>query len=695
VISPTEREPSRGEAKARLLLVDDDPDCREMVSRRLSRRGFEVETAASGEEGLERIHGSNYDLVLLDHNMPGMTGMELLRLLRATHSSMELPVVMLTAQSDSAHVVKALELGADDYVVKPVDIDVTVARIRTQLSRRRAEAALKESQQRYELAARGTNDGLWDWDLRSGRLYLSERWKEMLGYGPAELSESPEEWLGRIHPDEQAEVRQALEAHWRGETAEFEVEHRLVHADGTWRWMLCRGLAVRDARGEPLRMAGSLTDITESKCTDPLTGLPNRLSFVVRLERCLERYRRDPAKVFAVLFIDLDRFKLINDSLGHLAGDDLLRQVAERLLHSVRQATVARLGGDEFAILLEEIRQPEDAAAVAQRIVDRLSGPYQLEGREIYSTASVGVAVAESAAATVADILRDADTALYRAKSRGRRRFEIFDAAMRLEVIRRLEMESALRFAVERGELELYYQPKVALESGHLLGFEALVRWRHPQKGIIPPSEFIDIAEESGLIIPIGLWVIEEACRRLADWQARYPEAAGLDMSINISAKQLFEPSFIESAAQILQRTGVNPRCVCFELTETVLLENPETVKVLEQLQALGLTISVDDFGTGYSSLGYLSRLPVSGLKIDRSFVAKMLEETKESEIVRSIMTLAAAIGADVVAEGIECEGQVSALRSLGCRIGQGYYFAPPLPRSGAEALLEGVRTGR
>lgn len=693
MISRAEREQGLGEAKARLLLVDDDPDCREMICRRLGRRGFEVESAASGEEGLERIHRGNYDLILLDHNMPGMTGMELLRLLRATHSSMELPVVMLTAQSDSAHVVKALEMGADDYVVKPVDIDVAVARIRTQISRRRAEAALKESQERYELAARGTNDGLWDWDLRSGRLYLSERWKEMLGYGPAELSESPEEWLGRIHPDEQAGVRQALEAHWRGEIAEFEVEHRLAHADGTWRWMLCRGLAVRDAQGEPVRMAGSLTDITESKCTDPLTGLPNRLSFVVRLERCIERFRRDPSKLYAVLFIDLDRFKLINDSLGHLAGDELLRQVAERLLGCVRQATVARLGGDEFAIALEEIRRPEDAAAVAQRIVDRLSGPYQLEGREIHSAASVGVAVADSAASTVADILRNADTALYRAKSRGRRRFEIFDAAMRLEVVRRLETESALRFAVERGELELYYQPKVALESGKLLGFEALVRWRHPDRGVISPSEFIDIAEESGLIIPIGLWVIEEACRRLADWQARYPEAACLDMSINISAKQLFEPSFIESTDRILRRTGVNPRCVCFELTETVLLENPETVNVLAKLQELGLTISVDDFGTGYSSLGYLSRLPVSGLKIDRSFVAKMLEQTKESEIVRSIMTLAAAIGADVVAEGIECEGQVSALRSLGCHIGQGYYFAPPLPPSGAEALLAGAET--
>jgi diguanylate cyclase (GGDEF)-like protein/PAS domain S-box-containing protein len=690
-----EKERIAAEAKARLLLVDDDPDCREMISRRLGRRGFEVETAASGEEGLERIHGGNYDLILLDHNMPGMTGMELLRLLRATHSSMELPVVMLTAQSDSAHVVRALELGADDYLVKPVDLDVAVARIRTQLSRRRAEAALKESQERYALAARGTNDGLWDWDIRGGRLYLSQRWKEMLGYGPSELSEDPEEWLGRIHPEEQAGVRQALEAHWRGEAAEFEVEHRLAHADGTWRWMLCRGLAVRDARGEPVRMAGSLTDITESKCTDPLTGLPNRLSFVVQLERCIERFRQDPSKLYAVLFIDLDRFKLINDSLGHLAGDELLRQVAKRLVNSVRQATVARLGGDEFAVVLEEIRQAEDAAAVAQRIVERLSDPYHLEGREIFSSASVGVAVGEAGTATAGDILRDADTALYHAKSRGRRCFEIFDGRMRLEVIRRLELESALRFAVERGELELYYQPMVALESGRLLGFEALVRWRHPERGLVPPAEFIDIAEESGLMIPIGLWVIEEACRRLADWQARYPEAAGLVMSVNISAKQLFQPSFIESVDQILKRTGVNPHDVCFELTETVLLESPDAVKVLEQLRALGLTLSVDDFGTGYSSLGYLSRLPVSRLKIDRSFVAKMLEETKESQIVRSIMTLAAAIGADVVAEGIECQGQLSALRSLGCRIGQGYYFAPPMPLSRAEALLKDGKAGR
>jgi diguanylate cyclase (GGDEF)-like protein/PAS domain S-box-containing protein len=683
---PNKAKPGKGE---RLLLVDDDAHALESMSRRLSRRGYHVDVAEGPEAALERLANEQFDLLLLDHNMPGMTGLELLQLLRATHSETELPVLMLTAQADSQHLLKAFELGANDYLTKPVDFEVAMVRIGAQLARRDAEQALRESELRYSLAVRGTNDGLWDWDLQAGSMYFSERWKSILGYSSKEVERSPEEWFSRLHPDDAKRVRQAVRDHLQGQTAEFESEHRLLTKDNTYRWVRVRGVAVRPLDGgEPVRMAGALSDINDNKITDSLTGLANRLKFEERLAVVSERFERDSSRLFAAIYIDLDRFKLINDSMGHGAGDQLLQEAARRLTQSVRQCTVARLGGDEFAVLAEDLDSPVAAIQIAERVLDVLKQPYVIDGRDVFSAASVGVALA-SPGITPADLLSNADTALYKAKAKGRARLELFSENMRAEVRERMTLEVGMRRGIERGEFELFYQPKVQIGTGRIGGFEALLRWRHPEQGLLYPDSFIPLAEESGLIIPLGRFVIEQACFQLKTWQTRFGQTPNLTMAVNVSPRQMKDSGLVATVRQSLIAHGVEPSLFFLEITEGALMDETEaTLAKLAELKALGVKIEIDDFGTGYSSLAYLSRFPLDGLKIDRSFVEKILSADNEKEIVRSIMGLASATGLSVVAEGIETSDHVQALMQMGCDQGQGYYFARPMEAGAITDLL-------
>jgi diguanylate cyclase (GGDEF)-like protein/PAS domain S-box-containing protein len=689
-----------------LLLVDDDPANQDLLSRRLKRAGYATEVACSGYEALDVLARREVELVLLDSMMPGLSGIEVLRQLRQRFSPARLPIIMVTALGESERVVEALSLGANDYISKPVDFPVALARIKTQLERKRAEDALRKSEERYALAARGANDGLWDWDLETQRLYFSPRWKAMLGYAEAEIGDSPEEWLSRVHREDRATVQAELAAHWDATAnKECAIEHRLLHKDGSYRWMLSRGVVERDGRGKATRMAGSQTDITSSKAYDALTGLPNRTLFHDKLAACLERTAQDPAYPFAVLFLDLDRFKVINDSLGHLAGDELLIHVAQRLRSAVRNAPpagtvsrdathdpIARLGGDEFAILLEHV-DTDGAIRIAERIRESIHAAFKLESKEVFTTASIGIVPGNSGYRTPTEVLRDADTAMYKAKSLGRSRFEVFDAGMRTQAVARLELESDLRRAVDNQEFVLYYQPKVSLKTNKIVGAEALIRWRHPQRGIVPPDQFIPLAEETGLIVPIGLWVLRDACMAMHRWHSEFPTVPPLDVSVNVSVRQFREPDLQAQVAAILAETQLDPAALQLEITESVLMDDLDSVAgLLGRLKTLGVGLKIDDFGTGYASLKCLSRLPFDVLKIDRSFVLNMSGNDGTSETIRTILLLAENLGMEVVAEGIERKEQLTELQSLDCDYGQGYYFSPPVE---PEALSDLIRKSR
>jgi diguanylate cyclase (GGDEF)-like protein len=468
---------------------------------------------------------------------------------------------------------------------------------------------------------------------------------------------------------------------------------------GTWLWVLARGVAVRDADGRATRVAGSMSDIQERKESqekllhdafhDPLTSLPNRALFMDRLDHALRRARRRSDLRCAVLFLDLDRFKLVNDSLGHLEGDDLLRQIAKRLEEVSRDGdTVARLGGDEFVLLLEEIRSIEESEAIAARVQLALATPFDVAGHEIYSSASIGIAVS-GGEGRAEDLLRDADTAMYSAKGAGKARHQLFQEGMRQDVASQLQLETDLRRAIERRELVLFYQPIVALSTNRVIGFEALARWRHPERGFLGPEDFIPLAEESGLIHALGRWVMEEASAALKRFLERQPGHGALSMSVNLSARQFQRPELVQEVAAIMRAIPLPAGSLRLEITESTIMSQAEqSVRVLRGLKELGLQVQVDDFGTGYSSLSYLQRFRLDALKIDRSFVGALGAPGENPEIVRTIITLGKTLGMAVIAEGIETPRQQALLLQLGCDYGQGWRFSQPLDIDGAEGLL-------
>ena len=690
--------------QSRLLIVDDNEMNRDMLARRLARKGYVIGLAENAQDLLQRVKQDVVDLVLLDIEMPDISGLDALKTLREHYSPAELPIIMVTAKTQSEDIVKALDLGANDYLTKPIDFAVAVARIGTQLSHKKAQEALKESEERYALAARGSNDGLWDWNLSANVVHFSPRWKAMLGYQEGEIGERPEEWFDRIHDADRERVKKEIAAHQKGLTPHFESEHRVLHKDGSFRWMLSRGVAVHDASGNALRMAGSQTDITEGKVSDPLTGLPNRLLFIDRVGRLIKHTKRRKDQLFAVLFLDLDGFKMVNDSMGHLIGDQLLLGVANRLEKCLRSTdtvarlgetfTVARLGGDEFTVLLDDIKDPSDAKRAADRMMKALAPPFLLGGKEVFTSVSIGIALSNSAYEQPEDILRDADTAMYRAKSLGKARYEVFDADMRASVMARLQLETDLHRALDRGELRNFYQPIVALASGEIAGFEALLRWQHPTRGLLGPIEFIPVAEETGLIRELGWWNLREACRQISEWRGGLIAQRRLTISVNLSAKQFLQPNLVEDIRKLLIELALPPEALKLEITESTVMADPSAaVEMLQQIKSLGIHLAIDDFGTGYSSLSYLHRFPLDTLKIDRSFISGMGDDGQGMEIARTILPMANNLRLDVVAEGVETIQQVALLKKLHCKYGQGYYFSRPLSAEGTAALLAGDLT--
>ena len=557
--------------------------------------------------------------------------------------------------------------------------------------RKEAEEALKQGEAQLAEAQRLAHVGSWEWDVPSNTVAWSDELYRIFGRTPEEFENTYESFLRFVHPEDRQFVQKTIQKAY--ETGQpFAFEHRLVRPDGSVRVLQARGEVFTDESGERVRMTGISQDVTERKALeeqlqhrafhDQLTGLPNRQLFMDRLGHALERTHRGRGSQAAVLFMDLDDFKVVNDSLGHQVGDALLVRVAQHLRRCLRsEDTLARFGGDEFVVLLEDLESPEDAIRVAERITDELRKLFTVEGRELFVAASIGIALGDARTKAPGDLVRDADTAMYRAKEEGSG-YKVFDSAMYKRAMVRLELESDLRSAIEREEFVVHYQPIIDLQTGGLWGLEALVRWEHPSRGLLDPSQFMPIAEESRLVIFLGEQVLREACRRAKEWQEDYPHIPPLVVSVNLSARQLGRPDLADTVEGVLQEVQLEANCLCLDVTESVYVHTLEgnTATTLDRLRAMGVKISIDDFGMGYSSLSSLKRLPADALKIDKSYVEGLGEDVEDTAIVRMVIELAHTLGMEVIAEGVESEEQAALLEEMGCDFGQGYRFSTPLP---------------
>lgn len=560
-----------------------------------------------------------------------------------------------------------------------------------------ASGAMDARLRRFRLSSTGADSGLWHWDVATGEVYLSARGEAFLGVEEAE-PHSANAWLLHVHPADIERVRAELDDFADGRISHLEARFRTVAEDGSRaRWLLLCGIVTRDALGQALAVGGSISDVTAAKqheeellreaFHDALTGLPNRALFLDRIAHACARAQRRPDLLFGVMFLDIDAFKIVNDSLGHAVGDALLVELAGRLLGCLRPAdTLARLGGDEFTVLVEDVVSVEQMEQVAERLLDSLKAPLQVGGHELIMTASIGIASSTLGYSNPGDLLRDADTAMYRAKAEGKARHCLFAVEMREGVVARMNLERDLHGAIERDEFELHYQPIVDVATCVIQGFEALLRWRRADGGLVQPAEFVPLAEETGQIIPISLWVFERACLTMQSWRDTLPGADELWMNVNVSGRQLAQPGLTARLVELLDRYQLPPKALRLEITETVML-SPGAAQSLGALREAGIELHLDDFGTGYSSLSYLHKYPINGLKIDRAFISS-LDERQRPGIVYSIIQLAANLSMTVTAEGVETQAQLDCLRRYGCGKAQGFYFSRPLPAEEIESLL-------
>lgn len=679
--------------QARILVVEDESIVALDIQDRLESMGYEVPaTVASGERAIEQAGELRPDLVLMDIQLKGrMDGVEAADQIRKQFG---IPIIYLTANADHPTVQRAKVTEPFAYVIKPFEERELHTTIEVALYKHQADLRLKESEERYRLLVELSPEAIVvQIDNRivyansaAANLFGAEEVETLLGLAVASF----------VHPDHRENFL-ARERHLKWNQQSSLKAEKFVRLDGQVRDVEVI-LASVTYGGRPATQI--LTrDITERRRAeeqllhdafhDSLTGLPNRALFVDHLKLAVNHCRRRKGYIFAVLFIDLDRFKVINDSLGHMIGDELLIAIARRLEICLRDGdTIARLGGDEFTILLDGITDYADAQRVAERVQEVLEQPFGLAGRELFVTASVGIKYSNGDDEQPEDLLRDADTAMYCAKALGKAQYQVFDARMHTRALTLLQIESDLRRAIEREEFQVNYQPIVSLQSGRICGFEALVRWHHPERKLISPSDFIPVAEETGLIIQIDRWVLRQACSQMRRWQESLSVTKRMKISVNLSCKQFMQPTIVRQILETLQETGLNPSSLKLEITESVMMERGDyAMSVLEQLSKAGIELSVDDFGTGYSSLSYIHRFPITALKIDRSFIKRIGGE-QNGEIVRTVVSLARNLGLEVVAEGIETVMQFDHLRSLGCEQGQGYYFSEPVDEELATELI-------
>lgn len=685
----------------RILLAEDDPTNFALIANlvaQLQESHYQLEQVETFGAVLQSLARQHHDVYLLNSRLGQHSALGLVH--ESIFDSYKTAIIFLTNCPEEMAVFRSSDIvcfSKSDLTAPLLEHTIRHLQEKQQLSL--ALAQLRQREEQYTLAFEGTGDGIWDWNLETNQMVFSPEWKQMLGCQESDIGNQPNAWFERIHPEDLYWVKREVTAHLEGLSIRFYSEYRIRHQDGNYRWMLSRGQAVRNSFGKVIRIVGVQTDVSKLKRTeerlvhdvlyDTLTGLPNRVSLMERLSYAGGLARCKSDYLFAVLFIDLDRFKMINDSLGHAIGDLLLIEISHRLSTCLRPSdTVARLGGDEFVVLLENVKTHENVIGVAQRILQELAAPFNLEGQEIFTSASIGITFSTIGFNRAEDLLRDADLAMYRAKTQGRGRYAIFHPRMHTSAVALLQLETDLRRAVERQELKLHYQPIVSLRTNRLVGFEALIRWQHPQQGLISPAQFIPIAEETGLITSIGEWILREACTQMRQWQKQFPDWQFLTVNVNLSSKQ-FTPHLVEQVDQILQETGLGGEYLKLEITESVLMSHAESaITTLSHLKQLGIQLAIDDFGTGYSSLSYLHRFPIDTLKVDRSFIQRVDVDGEQLAIVRTIITLAWNLGMEVIAEGVETAKQLAQLRSLRCEYAQGYLFSKPRDVNAIEALL-------
>ena len=724
--------------KAKILVVDDKPENLHLLADALGNQGYEVKGVVNGKMALMVANTVIPDLILLDVVMPDLNGYQVCQQLKANEVTQNIPIIFLSASNNSVDRVKALSAGGVDYINKPFQIDEVLLRIKNQLQlqaaqkkilkfnteleqciqRRTAQLErankelqyevnernevtklLRESEEKLESILNSLEEVVWSADVATSKLiFLNPAAQKVYGRPVSELLANPNLRLESIHPADRDRVASSLESYANQSN---DLEYRIVQPSGEVRWVWERSRLIYSSTGVANRRDGIISDVTERKKIeaelsyeakhDSLTNLPNRAAFIERIEQALKQSQQDAEYLFAVLFIDLDRFKIVNDSLGHQVGDELLIAVAQILTDCSReQDFVARLGGDEFTILLNQIHTIEEARAIASSINQQLATPFSLQSHTVFTSASIGIVEVDFKYQDIADILRDADLAMYRAKSLGKARHEVFHPEMYAETKELLKTENDLRTAIVQNQLVLHYQPILSLNTDTLYGFEAVLRWQHPTKGLVYPEKFIQVAEETGLIVAIGEWMLKEACRQMYDWQSKYKSAANLKISVNIASQQIKDPSFLVTLEQTLATTRLSALCLHLEITETSLMDyQPETINLFQQIRARGVRLNIDDFGTGYSSLQYLKRFPINMLKIDRSFIEGMLDKRENFEIVKMIIALSQTLKISIVAEGIANLKQLKVLQTLHCELGQGDLFAQPLDHESAELLIQ------
>ena len=700
-----------------VLVVDDDRMERLLLQEMLEQAGFDVMAAEDGSIGVRCFTEKPPDIVLMDVEMPNMDGFSACAAIRRLPHGRDTPILMVTGHDDVESVHRAFEIGATDFLAKPINWALLGYRVRYLLRASRTYRALKASEARLAKAQRMARLGHWDWNVNENRWYFSDEVCRIFGFATGDRPADHDALAKVIDPDDLDHATQLFAAALRGEQ-KYEVEYRLILADGTPR-VVAEQVEVRlNKEGRPKYVEGTVQDVTKRRSAedrirhlayyDDLTGLPNRQMFTKQVAHTLRRAQRNKQPL-AFLILDLDNFKSINETGGHSVGDRLLEQVASRLSQCVRaedlisrpfidgsKPDIFRFGGDEFALLISGLQQEQDASLVARRIMSSLSEPFKVGAYDVYATASIGIALYPTDGEDVGTLLRNADSAMYQAKQKGKNTFEFYTESLTQICTERMNMEARLRRAIEQRELSLSYQPVLGTQSGCFAGAEALLRWNSSDLGQVPPAKFIGLAEETGLITPIGEWVLREVCRQMQVWkEAGLPPMA---VSVNVSARQFQHSELSETISNILAETRLEPQYLRLELTESAIMADvPRAKLTLQKLSELGVRLSVDDFGTGYSSLSQLRWLPLNALKIDQSFVRDLPKDKDAAAIALAIIAMAHSLGIAVVAEGVETEAQLAFLKEHHCDEVQGYLFSRPVPAPQLVQFLEhaGLRTCR